>query len=174
MPRSLGPLVGAIDQGTSSTRFLVFAANSGELITYHQVEVAKIYPAEGWVEQDPWQIIDSVRATMAEVIDKLKALDIDPRDIRSIGVCNQRESCIVWNPETGKPYYNSIVWLDNRTTGIVDQYLDVIPGRDINFHKVTPDTYAHIGLLTRVDVDPMSIPLLILSRVLLPHLVPTA
>ena len=144
MPRCLGPLVGAIDQGTSSTRFLVFAAKSGELITYHQVEVAKIYPFEGWVEQDPQQIIDSVRATMAEVIEKLKALDMDPRDIKSIGVCNQRESCIVWNPETGKPYYNSIVWLDNRTTGIVDQYLDVIPGRDINFHKVGPAAAARV------------------------------
>ena len=144
MPRCLGPLVGAIDQGTSSTRFLVFAAKSGELITYHQVEVAKIYPFEGWVEQDPQQIIDSVRATMAEVIEKLKALDMDPRDIKSIGGCNQRESCIVWNPETGKPYYNSIVWLDNRTTGIVDQYLDVIPGRDINFHKVGPAAAARV------------------------------
>lgn len=137
MARSLGPLVGAIDQGTSSTRFLVFAANTGELITYHQVEVAKIYPFEGWVEQDPWQIIDSVRTTMAEVIEKLKALDIDPHDIKCIGLCNQRESCITWNPDTGQPYYNSIVWLDNRTTGIVDHYLDSIPGRDINFHKVS-------------------------------------
>lgn len=136
MPRSLGPLVGAIDQGTSSTRFLIFSARSQELITYHQVELAKIYPAEGWVEQDPQQIIDSVRKTMAEVAVKLKALDIDLADVKSIGICNQRESCITWDPETGKPYYNSIVWLDNRTTGIVDQFLDSIPGRDINFHKV--------------------------------------
>lgn len=136
MPRSLGPLVGAIDQGTSSTRFLIFSAKTGELITYHQVEVAKIYPAEGWVEQDPKQIIDSVRGTMAEVAKKLKSLDIDIKDVKAIGVCNQRESCITWHPETGIPYYNSIVWLDNRTTGIVDHYLDSIPGRDINFHKV--------------------------------------
>lgn len=135
MPRKLGPLIGAIDQGTSSTRFLVFSAKTGELITYHQVEVAKIYPAEGWVEQDPIQIIDTIRATMNVVADKLKALDIDVEDVQAIGVCNQRESCITWHPETGKPYYNSIVWLDNRTTAIVDHYLDSIPGRDINFHK---------------------------------------
>src|SRR5436853_7118550 len=100
MPRKLGPLIGAIDQGTSSTRFLVFSAKTGELITYHQVEVAKIYPAEGWVEQDPIQIIDTIRATMNVVADKLKALDIDIDDVKAIGICNQRESCITWRPAT--------------------------------------------------------------------------
>lgn len=156
MPRSLGPLVGAIDQGTSSTRFLVFAANSGELITYHQIEVSKIYPNEGWVEQDPNQIVQTVHDAIAEVMKKLKALDIDAADIKSkcskkwivlleanreldlaIGLCNQRESTVVWDKITGEPLYNSIVWLDNRTTGIVDGFLDAIPGRDINFHKVS-------------------------------------
>lgn len=134
--RSLGPLIGAIDQGTSSTRFLIFSAKTGELITYHQLEMAKIYPAEGWVEQDPMQIIGTIKATMLEVSKKLELLGIDKSDVKAIGLCNQRESTIVWDPNTGKPYYNSIVWLDNRTTGIVDHYLDSIPGRDINFHKV--------------------------------------
>lgn len=134
--RSLGPLIGAIDQGTSSTRFLIFSAKTGELITYHQLEMAKIYPAEGWVEQDPMQIIATIKETMAEVARKLESLGIDKDDVKAIGLCNQRESTIVWDPNTGKPYYNSIVWLDNRTTGIVDHYLDAIPGRDINFHKV--------------------------------------
>jgi len=135
MSRNLGPLIGAIDQGTSSTRFLVFAANSAELITYHQIEVAKIYPNEGWVEQDPIQIYETVQNTILEVVNKLRDLNIDPNDIKAIGLCNQRESTIVWDKHTGQPLYNSIVWLDNRTTGIVDGFLDSIPARDINFHK---------------------------------------
>ena len=156
MPRSLGPLVGAIDQGTSSTRFLVYAADTAELITYHQIEVHKIYPHEGWVEQDPIAIMKTVHDAIEEVIKKLVALDINPKDIKSklgvlfatrvlnnffrllaVGLCNQRESTIVWDKVTGEPLYNSVVWLDNRTTGIVDSFLDGIPGRDINFHKVS-------------------------------------
>ncbi|KAI1286055.1 Glycerol kinase 3 [Halotydeus destructor] len=134
--KKLGPLIGAIDQGTSSTRFLVFAASTGEVITYHQVEVGKVYPNEGWVEQDPLEIFETVLRTMAEVDKKLTDMDIESEGIQAIGVCNQRESTIVWDKLTGQPLYNSIVWLDNRTTSIVDGFLDGIPGRDINFHKV--------------------------------------
>lgn len=109
---------------------------------------------EGWVEQDPKRMIRAIKATMEEVIVKLKKLDINPSDVKGnliaiswllpliqlqlgIGLCNQRETTIVWDKKSGEPLYNAIVWLDNRTTGIVDHFLDAIPGRDINFHKVT-------------------------------------
>ena len=101
--RELGPLIGAIDQGTSSTRFLVFVANTGELVTYHQIEVKRVFPFEGWVEQDPIELYNSVCETVDVVMEKLRNLDIDPDHIQCIGVTNQRESAIVWDRVTGRP-----------------------------------------------------------------------
>lgn len=80
--QDLGPLIGSLDQGTSSTRFLVFAANTGELITYHQIEIKKIFPNEGWVEQDPIEIYESCIATIDKVVQKLRDLNINPNDIQ--------------------------------------------------------------------------------------------
>jgi glycerol kinase len=97
----LGPLIGAIDQGTSSTRFLVFVAQTGELVTYHQIEVKKILPNEGWVEQDPNELYQSVIETIEVVAKKLTDLDISPDDIKCIGLTNQRESTVVWDKYTG-------------------------------------------------------------------------
>jgi glycerol kinase len=102
--RDLGPLIGAIDQGTSSTRFLVFAAETGELVTYHQIEVKRVFPCEGWVEQDPIELYQSVVETVEVVHNKLYKLDINPKDIKCIGLTNQRESAIVWDKVTGKIY----------------------------------------------------------------------
>ncbi|CAG2113371.1 unnamed protein product, partial [Medioppia subpectinata] len=133
--RSLGPLVGAIDQGTSSTRFLVFSSQTGELVTYHQMEMKRILPEEGWVEQDPIQIYQSVVECIDTVAKKLQHLGVDINDIKCVGLTNQRESTIVWDKVTGHPYYNCIVWLDNRTNELVDQILDRIPGRDLNWFK---------------------------------------
>ncbi|XP_054166277.1 glycerol kinase-like [Oppia nitens] len=133
--RDIGPLVGAIDQGTSSTRFLVFTAQTGELVTYHQMEVKRIMPIEGWVEQDPIQIYNSVVECIDIVAHKLQGLDIDIKDIKCIGLTNQRESTIIWDKYTGHPFYNCIVWLDNRTSELVDIILDHIPGRDLNWFK---------------------------------------
>lgn len=131
-----GPLVAAIDQGTSSTRFLIFSPKSPEPVVMSQMELSKIFPQEGWVEHDPMLILESVRWTMADGFSKLKGVGVHVSRVKCIGICNQRESCIVWDRETGKPYYNSIVWLDNRATDIVDHYLDQIPNRDKNYHKV--------------------------------------
>ncbi|XP_054168044.1 glycerol kinase-like [Oppia nitens] len=133
--RHLGPLIGAIDQGTSSTRFLVFVAETGELVTYHQIEIKRVFPCEGWVEQDPLELFDSVCETIEVVIQKLDSLDINYKDIKCIGLTNQRESALVWDKVTGLPLYNCIVWLDNRTSEIVDTILDNIPGRDLNWLK---------------------------------------
>lgn len=103
-----GPLVGAIDEGTSSARFLVFAANTAEVLTYHQEEIKQICPNEGWVEQDPLEILSLVEKCIEVSIEHLKKLEIDPRDIVSIGITNQRETTILWDPFTGKPLYNAI------------------------------------------------------------------
>lgn len=94
-------LIGAIDQGTSSSRFLVFSVHTGELVTYHQVEVEKIYPNEGWVEQNPQQILDSVYECIAVVERKLQDVNLSFADILCVGLTNQRESTILWDSVTG-------------------------------------------------------------------------
>lgn len=118
-----GPLVGSIDEGTSSTRFLVFAANTAEVLTYHQIPVPHITPQEGWVEQDPELILHSVIETINVTCDNLRKLDIDPLDIVAVGITNQRETTVVWDSRTGKPLYNALVWLDMRTSVTVDKIL---------------------------------------------------
>lgn len=100
----IGTLVGAIDQGTSSTRFIVFSATNGIVVTYHQVEVKRFYPREGWVEQDPDELYNSVLQTCDVVYQKLKQLKIDPKQLKCIGLTNQRESTIVWDRFTGNEF----------------------------------------------------------------------
>ncbi|OQR78105.1 putative glycerol kinase 3-like [Tropilaelaps mercedesae] len=103
-----GPLIGAIDQGTSSSRFLIFSSRTLELITYHQIEVRQICPHEGWMEEDPVHLLKTVIQCMSEVWSKLTDMKIDPHDVFAIGLTNQRESTIVWDKNTGKPYHNAI------------------------------------------------------------------
>ena len=92
----LGPLVGALDQGTSSTRFLVFAAETSQLVTFHQVSVKLTSPKQGWVEQDPQELLESSITCINSTVEKLRMLSVDPDDIVSIGVTNQRETVVVW------------------------------------------------------------------------------
>ena len=96
MVGSLGPLVGALDQGTSSTRFLVYAAETSQLVTFHQVAVEHESPQQGWVEQDPHELLDASITCINSTVEKLRMLSVDPDDIVSIGVTNQRETVVVW------------------------------------------------------------------------------
>ncbi|CAH1954913.1 unnamed protein product [Acanthoscelides obtectus] len=119
----MGPLVGAIDEGTSSARFALFKAGTAEIVVSHQQELAKIYPREGWVEQDPVEILNVVRKCIERAIDKLVAQGGNVNDIAAVGITNQRESTVLWDKTTGKPLYNSIVWQDVRTSSTVEQLL---------------------------------------------------
>ena len=103
--------VGAVDQGTTSSRFVVFDRD-GKARGMHQIEHRQIYPRSGWVEHDPMEIRDK---TMEAIKGGLQKANITPADLASIGVTNQRETTVVWNPKTGEPYYNAIVWQDTRT-----------------------------------------------------------
>uniref|UniRef100_A0A671RGH8 glycerol kinase n=1 Tax=Sinocyclocheilus anshuiensis TaxID=1608454 RepID=A0A671RGH8_9TELE len=132
----LGPLVAAIDQGTSSTRFLVFNAKTAELLSHHQVEIKQSFPKEGWVEEDPKEILQSVYECMDRTCEKLTQLNIDISNIKAIGVTNQRETTLVWDKETGEPLYNAIVWLDLRTQSTVERLINKTPGRNKNHLKV--------------------------------------
>ena len=128
--RRSSPLIGAIDQGTSSTRFYVFAGDTGEVLTYHQIEVERTYPKEGWAEQDPKHILRTVEEAMERVVENLDAMNIDHKDIQAIGVTNQRETTVVWDKETGEPLYNAILWLDTRTAETVEDLVLKTPGRN--------------------------------------------
>uniref|UniRef100_A0A8C2FEH5 glycerol kinase n=1 Tax=Cyprinus carpio TaxID=7962 RepID=A0A8C2FEH5_CYPCA len=131
----LGPLVAAIDQGTSSTRFLVFNAKTAELLSHHQVEIKQSFPKEGWVEEDPKEILQSVYECMDRTCEKLTQLNIDISNIKAVGVTNQRETTLVWDKETGEPLYNAIVWLDLRTQSTVERLINKTPGRNKNHLK---------------------------------------
>ena len=108
--------VGAVDQGTTSTRFMVFDKRGNE-ISRHQLEHQQILPQPGWVEHDPEAIWTSQLETAREAI---RAAGITAADVAAIGVTNQRETTIVWNPKTGQPWYNAIVWQDTRTDRIIN------------------------------------------------------
>jgi len=102
----------AIDQGTTSSRAIIFDLD-GHIIATSQQEFEQIFPQDGWVEHDPEAIWDTTEATCREA---LKKAALSASDILSIGITNQRETTIVWDKATGKPVYNAIVWQDRRTS----------------------------------------------------------
>ena len=108
-------LVGAIDQGTSSSRFVLFTSK-GEIAASAQTEHPQIYPQPGWHEHDPVVLWKNTAACMREVMAAIPK--VNQQKVTAIGVTNQRETTIAWNKETGKPYYNAIVWDDTRTQDI--------------------------------------------------------
>jgi len=106
--------VGAIDQGTTSTRFMVFDHDGSE-VARHQLEHQQILPRAGWVEHNPVEIWERTSAVVQTALGKAR---IDASDLAAIGITNQRETTIVWDRRTGRPLYNAIVWQDTRTDAI--------------------------------------------------------
>jgi glycerol kinase len=110
----MAQFVAAIDQGTTSTRFMVFD-HQGKVVAAEQKEHQQIYPKPGWVEHDP---IEIWKRTEEVVAGGLKKGNLTAKDISAVGVTNQRETAVVWEKATGKPIYNAIVWQDTRTDAI--------------------------------------------------------
>ena len=109
--------VAAIDQGTTSTRFIVFD-HGGNVVAVDQKEHRQIYPKPGWVEHDALEIW----ARTQEVINgALKVRRLQSADIVAIGITNQRETTVVWDKNTGQPIYNAIVWQDTRTDVTINE-----------------------------------------------------
>ena len=106
----------ALDQGTSSSRAIVFDEH-GQTKAVSQKEFTQIFPKPGWVEHNPMEIWSSQAAVIAEAI---TSIDINGLNIAAIGITNQRETTIVWDAETGDPVYNAIVWQDRRTSEFCD------------------------------------------------------
>lgn len=109
--------VAAVDQGTTSTRFMIFDRDGGT-VGRHQLEHRQIYPSPGWVEHDPMEIWARTREVITATLQKT---GVQPKEIASVGVTNQRETTVIWNKHTGEPYYNAIVWQDTRTKSICDR-----------------------------------------------------
>ncbi|MBI1880847.1 MAG: glycerol kinase GlpK [Chloroflexi bacterium] len=109
--------VAAVDQGTTSTRCMIFN-HAGESVGIHQLEHEQIYPQPGWVEHDPMEIWDR---TQDVIKGALKAVGASAADIAAVGVTNQRETTVVWDKNTGKPYHNALVWQDTRTDKICNE-----------------------------------------------------
>ncbi|MCR5732414.1 MAG: glycerol kinase GlpK [Sphaerochaetaceae bacterium] len=108
--------IGAIDQGTTSTRFILFDEN-GMIVQSHQLEHKQYFPNPGWVEHDPEEIWNNTVSTMKETL--LKS-GIDAGEVAAIGITNQRETIIPFNPKTGEVYHRAIVWQDLRGSQIID------------------------------------------------------
>ena len=106
----------ALDQGTSSSRAILFDRN-GRAISTAQHEFTQYFPSQGWVEHDPMEIWSSEAAVIAEAISKIGA---SGEEIAALGITNQRETTIVWDAESGRPVYNAIVWQDRRTSAFCD------------------------------------------------------
>ena len=105
----------AIDQGTTSTRFMVFD-HGGQVVSVDQKEHEQIYPKPGWVEHDAMEIWERTQEVVRAGLDKVQA-----SDIAAVGVTNQRETAVVWDRSTGQPVHNAIVWQDTRTDQICNE-----------------------------------------------------
>ncbi|MBX0299817.1 glycerol kinase GlpK [Cryobacterium sp. 1639] len=107
----------AIDQGTTSTRAIIFD-HAGSIISTGQLEHEQIFPRAGWVEHDPMEIWGNTRQVIGQALSKA---NLTRHDIEAVGITNQRETAVVWDRTTGLPVYNAIVWQDTRTQPIVDR-----------------------------------------------------
>ncbi|WP_322761265.1 glycerol kinase GlpK [Frankia sp. Cr2] len=134
----MSDFVGAIDQGTTSTRFMIFDHDGNE-VGRHQLEHQQILPCSGWVEHNPVEIWER---TAVVIQSALAGAHLGSSDLAALGVTNQRETTVVWNPHTGRPYYNAIVWQDTRTDRLASALIRDGRGRIIQSKAgVPPATY---------------------------------
>jgi glycerol kinase len=138
----MAEFIGALDQGTTSTRFMVFDLEGNE-ISRHQLPHEQILPAPGWVEHNPVEIVvqseSAVRAAM-------RATRLQASDLTAIGLTNQRETTVIWNPRTGQPWCNAIVWQDTRNARQMSELNEGDYGEMIRDKTgVPPTTYFSAG-----------------------------
>jgi glycerol kinase len=124
----------AIDQGTTSSRAIVFN-ELAEPLSLHQIDLPQTYPHDGWVEQDPEEMWMNTLACCREALQKIH---LSAADVTAIGITNQRETTIIWDRQTGQPIYPAIVWQDRRTAAICKELMS---------HKIHADLQAKTGLL---------------------------
>ena len=124
----------ALDQGTTSSRTIVFD-KKGNIVSKAQYEFTQIYPKSGWVEHNPYEILESQLHSLTAALEIGR---INPSEVAAIGITNQRETTILWDKETGKPVYNAIVWQCRRTAPICER---------LKAEGLEPYIKEHTGLL---------------------------
>ncbi|PKY03094.1 hypothetical protein P168DRAFT_297975 [Aspergillus campestris IBT 28561] len=112
--------VGVVDQGTTSTRFIIFNCK-GEPVACHQVEFPQLYPHPGWHSHNPLDIISSVESCIDQAVHKFESAGHTRTNIRAIGIANQRETTLVWDRITGEPLADAIVWTDTRSQSLITE-----------------------------------------------------
>src|ERR1700712_579905 len=148
----MADFVAAIDQGTTSTRCMIFDHDGAE-VGRHQLEHEQILPKSGWVEHNPVEIVERALSVMSSALNKT---NLSSSDLAALGITNQRETALVWNRRTGRPYHNAIVWQDTRTDRIASA-LDRDGRGDVIRRKagLPPATYFSAGkvqwILENVD-----------------------
>ncbi len=110
-------LVGAVDQGTTSSRFIIFD-EAGRPVASSQEEHRQLFPRPGWVEHDPLEIVDKTNLVIRQTLD---SGGFHASDLAAVGITNQRETVVAWDRKTGLPFYNAIVWQDTRTADICER-----------------------------------------------------
>jgi glycerol kinase len=140
----MSKLVGALDQGTTSTRFMIFDQDGTEVAKY-QLPHRQILPAPGWVEHDPLEILAKTHEVIRSALEKAR---LSASDLSALGLTNQRETTLVWNPKTGEPWTNAIVWQDTRTDRLMTKLEDEGKGSFIRQKSgIPPATYFSAGKL---------------------------
>ena len=119
--------LGAVDQGTTSTRFIIFD-QGGAIVASHQVEHSQIFPQPGWVEHDPMEIWANTQLCITETLKKAR---LKGKDLAGIGITNQRETIVAWEKESGRVYHNAIVWQDLRTSSFIETLKSSSSGKTV-------------------------------------------
>ncbi|PFH55550.1 hypothetical protein XA68_18071 [Ophiocordyceps unilateralis] len=144
-PSTPPAFVGAIDQGTTSSRFLIFNRR-GEVVALHQLEFGQIYPKPGWHEHDADELVSSVEACIDGAVAKFESQGHSREQIVAVGITNQRETTVVWDRETGKALHNAIVWTDTRTQDLVRRLKGKIGAGELTARCGLPlSTYPSVG-----------------------------
>ncbi|GAB7336087.1 hypothetical protein MBLNU13_g08890t1 [Cladosporium sp. NU13] len=128
--------IGAIDQGTTSTRFIIFDG-IGQPVASHQHEFKQHYPQSGWHEHEPYELLESLDQCIEKATTTFIDLGHSVDDIRAIGLTNQRETCLVWDAETGEPLHPAIAWPDTRTKAMVRDFKEKEKEMGIDLQQLT-------------------------------------
>ncbi|CDZ97521.1 glycerol kinase [Phaffia rhodozyma] len=149
-PSHKAEFIGALDVGTTSTRFIIFD-QFANIVSSYQVEFTQHYPEPGWHEHDPIDLLESVYDCIEGAVEEMEDLGYDRESVKALGITNQRETTLLWNKETGSPMCNAIVWDDSRTASEIHRYQRLLD--DVGIEIIGSDLELKLEGLIEVDDD---------------------